>query len=118
MAVHVSNYLGGVFKERFAGGDVAVLEKLVSSGCAGNFFLNSDLLISQMKQKKIFLIKILYCSFSFLFNFLGRKTKKGIYVYSDAKAKVRPVNETAEKILKDFAIQPVEDVYVPIIAIR
>ena len=35
VAVHVSNYLGGVFGERFAGGNVEVLKKLVDGGHAG-----------------------------------------------------------------------------------
>ena len=35
VAVHVSTYLGGVFGERFAGGNVEVLRRLVDSGCAG-----------------------------------------------------------------------------------
>nr|CAB3251761.1 trifunctional enzyme subunit alpha, mitochondrial [Phallusia mammillata] len=35
VAVHVSDYLGGVFGERFAGGNVEVLRRLVESGCAG-----------------------------------------------------------------------------------
>ncbi|XP_078489050.1 trifunctional enzyme subunit alpha, mitochondrial [Ciona intestinalis] len=74
VAVHVSEYLGGVFGDRFAGGNVQVLKNLVDSGCA------------------------------------GRKTGKGVYVYSDAKAKTRPVNDTATKILKEFAMEPVDAV--------
>lgn len=35
VAQHVSEYLGGVFGERFAGGDVEVLQRLVAAGCTG-----------------------------------------------------------------------------------
>jgi len=42
----------------------------------------------------------------------GRKSGKGLYVYSDAKAKNRPLNDTATKILKEVAISPAEAVYV------
>jgi len=42
----------------------------------------------------------------------GRKSGKGLYVYSDAKAKNRPLNDAATKILKEFAISPAEAVYV------
>uniref|UniRef100_H2ZAZ9 Trifunctional enzyme subunit alpha, mitochondrial n=1 Tax=Ciona savignyi TaxID=51511 RepID=H2ZAZ9_CIOSA len=74
VAVHVSEYLGGVFGERFAGGNVQVLKDLVARGCA------------------------------------GRKTGKGVYMYSDAKSKNRPVNDTATQIFKSFELEPVEAV--------
>uniref|UniRef100_H2ZB03 enoyl-CoA hydratase n=1 Tax=Ciona savignyi TaxID=51511 RepID=H2ZB03_CIOSA len=38
VAVHVSEYLGGVFGERFAGGNVQVLKDLVARGCAAYRF--------------------------------------------------------------------------------
>uniref|UniRef100_H2ZB01 enoyl-CoA hydratase n=1 Tax=Ciona savignyi TaxID=51511 RepID=H2ZB01_CIOSA len=68
VAVHVSEYLGGVFGERFAGGNVQVLKDLVAR----------------------------------------RKTGKGVYMYSDAKSKNRPVNDTATQIFKSFELEPVE----------
>ena len=40
VAAHVSHYLGGVYGERFAGGNVEVLERLVDSGCAGKSVIN------------------------------------------------------------------------------
>uniref|UniRef100_H2ZB02 Trifunctional enzyme subunit alpha, mitochondrial n=1 Tax=Ciona savignyi TaxID=51511 RepID=H2ZB02_CIOSA len=70
VAVHVSEYLGGVFGERFAGGNVQVLKDLVAR----------------------------------------RKTGKGVYMYSDAKSKNRPVNDTATQIFKSFELEPVEAV--------
>lgn len=33
--MHVSNYLGGVYPERFAGGDVAVLKQMVDADFKG-----------------------------------------------------------------------------------
>ena len=74
VAVHVSTYLGGVFGDRFAGGNVEVLRRLVDSGCA------------------------------------GRKSGKGIFVYSAEKSSSRPLNPEAQKILKDLSIEPVKAV--------
>jgi len=74
VAMHVSNYLGGVFPERFAGGDVAVLKQMVEA------------------------------------DFKGRKTGKGLYLYSNDKKKGRPLNDKALEIIKNLAVAPVESV--------
>uniref|UniRef100_H2ZB04 enoyl-CoA hydratase n=1 Tax=Ciona savignyi TaxID=51511 RepID=H2ZB04_CIOSA len=100
VAVHVSEYLGGVFGERFAGGNVQVLKDLVARGCAGYNFG------SRLEHALGALFFVLY-----LFQIRGsRKTGKGVYMYSDAKSKNRPVNDTATQIFKSFELEPVEAV--------
>lgn len=74
VAHHVSKYLGGTFGDRFAGGDPAVLQRMVDAG------------------------------------FSGRKSGKGLYVYSGKGKGARPINQAAMKILKEFKTQPVADV--------
>jgi len=66
VAHHVSEYLGGAFGDRFAGGDPQVLKKMVDSG------------------------------------FVGRKSGKGLYVYDAKNPKMRPINQGAMDILKEF----------------
>jgi enoyl-CoA hydratase/long-chain 3-hydroxyacyl-CoA dehydrogenase len=68
VAAHVAEDLGKAFGERFAGGDPAVLNKLVESG------------------------------------FKGRKSGKGVFLYSDSQKGGREVNPDAKKIFESFAL--------------
>lgn len=91
VAVHIAEYLGGVFGQRFSGGDAAVLKELVANG-----YLGISLWSSSNNESYFNLTSI---------SILGRKSGKGCYIYTTG-SKDRDVNPGAEAILKKYTLIP------------